>query len=75
MTSFTRVFAKVKFMDAVTPMNDISALQVPGGNLNWNVLSLLFQKPIAFPAVADFIVVDLEGTLKFPCCHQLKCKR
>ena len=59
----------------VTPMNDISALQVPGGNLNWNVLSLLFQKLKAFPAVADFIVVDLEVTLKFPCCHQLKCKR
>ena len=59
----------------VTPMNDIFALQVPGGNLNWNVLSLLFQKPKAFPAVADFIVVDLEGTLKFPCCHQLKYKR
>ena len=38
----------------VTPMNDISALQVPGGNLNWKILSLLFQKPKAFPAVADF---------------------
>ena len=61
-------------MDARYTMKDISALQVPGGNLNWKVLYFLFQYPNALLAVANFIVVDPEGTLKFLLCHQLKYK-
>ena len=53
-----------------TPMKDISALQVPGGNLFF-----LFQYLNALPALADFIVVDPDGTLKFLLCHQLKYKK
>ena len=55
-------------------MNVTSAVQIPEGNLNWKVLSLLFHTPNGLPAVATFTFADVVGTLKFSTwfLHQLK---
>ena len=55
-------------------MNVTSALHVPEGTLNLNVFSLEFHMPKACPAEASFMLLELAGTLKFPCSYQLKNK-